>query len=62
MWEQRFKVEVEDSLGKDSAHEVKALNIAEARAVARNLHILQYGYSNSKGLPSIWTYVQGYDI
>lgn len=57
-----FKVEVEDSLGNDSSHEVLALSVAEARRIARNLHNLQFKLENHKPYPEVWTFVQGFDI
>ena len=59
---QVFKVEVEDSLGNDSSHEVLALSVAEARRIARNLHSLAFSLDNHRPYPEIWTFVQGYDI
>lgn len=45
-----FKIQVDDNLGKDSYFEVNAENVAEARRIARNLHIKEFYESYSASL------------
>jgi hypothetical protein len=51
-----YEVEVMDSNGEESSHSVLANNIAEARFIARNLHVLDYNYKSDR-LPVITTLV-----
>jgi hypothetical protein len=53
----QFEVTVEDSLGKESFHNVEATNIAQARFVARNLHIREMSYTMQKLPAEIWTII-----
>ncbi len=57
-----FKMQVEDSFGYDSYHEIEAASIDHARMVARNLHIIQFKYDQtSKPYPTIFTICEGTD-
>ena len=53
----KYTVDVLDSYGNDSTHEVHANNVAEARHVARNLHIMEKSYKDDRRIPVITTEV-----